>query len=234
MKSTILFTATLLALTAFGAAAAAHAATDAPGQARMKPDANGDGAIDRTEAAAHPRLAARFDQLDRNGDGRLDAGERPAHRGNGKRGERGHPGRMGGMGRGGIARLDTDGDGRIGRAEIETAPAAAGADGSRGHGGHGGRQHLLQNFAAIDADNDGHIVRSELRAWHRAQRPQRHAAMANRFDERFKAADLNGDGKLSRVEVEEKMPRMAAGYAWMDEDRDGFLSRAELEPQPMR
>jgi len=53
----------------------------------QKLDLNDDGVIERSEAAAHPRLAARFDQLDSNGDGRLDAGERP--RWQGRHGRRG-------------------------------------------------------------------------------------------------------------------------------------------------
>jgi len=77
-------------------------------------------------------------------------------------------------------------------------------------------------------------VRAELRAWQQAQRPQREAERERRFNERFDAADLNGDGRLSRVEVEEKMPRLSASFAWMDEDGDGFLSREELRPQRMR
>ena len=55
--------------------------------------------------------------------------------------------------------------------------------------------------------------------------------MRQRFDERFAAADLNGDGKLSRVEVGEKMPRLAERFAWVDENGDGFLSREELQPR---
>ena len=45
----------------------------------------------------------------------------------------------------------------------------------------------------------------------------------------FREADLNGDGKLSRVEVSETMPRLAERFAWLDENRDGFLSREELQ-----
>ena len=191
---------------------------DAP---RQRLDANGDGAIDRAEAAKFPRLAENFDKLDRNGDGKLDAGERPQHRGD-RRGKdhRGH----GGPGRhGGIAALDRDGDGRISKAELE---AGTGRD---------GRPHrLVEHFAAIDTNKDGHLVRGEVAAWHERQRPQREAEMRKRFDGKFAEADLNKDGKLSRIEVDEKMPRLAKRFAWMDDNRDGFLSRAELEPRRHR
>ena len=51
---------------------------------------------------------------------------------------------------------------------------------------------------------------------------------AKRFDEHFAAADLNRDGKLSRVEVSEKMPRLLPAFAFMDEDRDGLLTRDDV------
>jgi hypothetical protein len=114
----------------------------------------------------------------------------------------------------GIAGLDADGDGRISRDE------------AAGKGRMSGM--LVKNFDAIDANRDGHIVRTELRAWHERQKPVREAERAKRFEQRYAAADLNRDGKLSKVEVAEKMPRLAKGFAWMDDNRDGFLSRAEL------
>ena len=120
----------------------------------------------------------------------------------------------------GIAALDADADGRISRDE------AAGKGRMLGM--------LVKNFDTIDANRDGHIVRTELRAWHEAQRPLREAERERRFQERFAAADLNGDGRLSRVEVDEKIPRLSASFAWMDEDGDGFLGREELRPQRKR
>ena len=112
---------------------------------------------------------------------------------------------------GGLERMDTDQDGRISRAEFDAGQARK------------------LDFAAVDANKDGFLVRSELRAYHEAMRPQREAERAKRFDERFAAADLNRDGKLSRVEVDEKMPRMKDRFAWIDENRDGFISRGELQ-----
>ena len=54
-----------------GAALAQADAPAAPAKARAPLDTNQDGVIDRTEAAAHPRLAARFDTLDKNKDGAM-------------------------------------------------------------------------------------------------------------------------------------------------------------------
>lgn len=119
--------------------------------------------------------------------------------------------------RGGIAGLDANGDGRIARGEIDGKGRFA--------------EKLGKDFAAIDANRDGYLVRTELRAWHERMKPQRSAKRQQRFEERFAAADLNRDGKLSKVEVGEKMPRMQQRFAWMDDNRDGFLDRAELRPR---
>lgn len=192
--------ATAVAATVAGAAIAAPQS----GATRQKIDLNNDGVIDRTEAAAHPRLAASFDQLDKNRDGKLDASERPHHR------KGGHGRHGGGMDR--IVKADADGDGRISRTEA-------------------GSLHFIgEKFAEIDSNRDGYIVRSELTRYHERMRPQHEAERAKRAEERFAAADLNKDGKLSRVEVSEKMPRLEKSFAFMDEDRDGFLTRADLAP----
>jgi Ca2+-binding EF-hand superfamily protein len=219
MKRHVLYAATALVAAGLATAAVAQTTTAPDKPRRVQPDANGDGAIDRDEAAKLPRLAEKFDQLDRNGDGRLDSSERPQRKG-------GHGGRHGG-----IERADADGDGRISRAELESAQAARAGDGGR-PGGHG--HGLLDDFDAIDTNQDGHLVRGELRTWHERMRPQRAAAHAQRANEQFAEADLNRDGKLSRVEVEEKMPHLAEQFAWMDENRDGFLSREEAKPHGRR
>jgi len=223
MKRHALFAATALVVASCGLAAAAAAQTaTAPDKARhMQLDANGDGAIDRDEAAKSPRLAGKFAGLDRNADGRLEVSERP--RWNGRRGGGRH---------GGIERADGDGDGRISHAELEQAGAARATAG--GKSDRDGRHGLLDDFAAIDANKDGHLVRGELRAWHERMRPQREAEHAKRANERFAEADLNRDGKLSRVEVDEKMPHVAKRFAWMDENRDGFLNREEARPHGRR
>ena len=43
------------------------------------------------------------------------------------------------------------------------------------------------------------------------------------------AAGVLAFGKLGRAEVSEKMPRLADRFAWLDDNRDGFLTRAELQ-----
>lgn len=220
MKS-ILPLAGLLLLAPLASPLLAQSTPAAP--ARPMLDANRDGIIDRAEAAKSPRLAERFDRLDRDNDGRLTADERPHGKMRGK-----HKGRHGGL-----ERLDSDKDGRISRAEFDAGQAARAATMDKHGEKHGKRagmqQHPPMDFAAIDANRDGYLVGSELRAHHERMRPQREAERTARFNTHFAEADLNRDGKLGRAEVTEKMPRLAERFAWLDENRDGYLSREELQ-----
>ncbi|MBZ4039685.1 hypothetical protein [Novilysobacter selenitireducens] len=173
------------------------------GQRMARFDTNGDGAIDRSEAAAHPRLAEHFYAMDKNGDGRIDAGERPQW----KQGRRG--GHRGGMGH--VLKLDTDGDGRISKVEAS------------------GDERFAARFDATDANRDGYLVRSELMAAAEARRAEWKSRHAERMQQNFIEADADKDGRLSRAEVESGMPRMAKMFAFMDEDRDGYLRLVDLQ-----
>jgi Ca2+-binding EF-hand superfamily protein len=104
-------------------------------------DTNGDGMISRQEAQALPRVAGKFDAVDANGDGQLTMEELHAFH----KAHRSHEARR---------KLDTDGDGRISKAEAADAP------------------RLAQRFDAIDADGDGFISHEEMKAAH----PKRQAA----------------------------------------------------------
>ena len=115
----------------------------------VKIDTNGDGVIDRSEAAANPRMAGRFNTLDANKDGRITAEERPQRgmrdgKSGGQRGER-------------MAQLDANKDGRFSREEVA------------------GTQRVMQNFGAIDVNADGALTREEMHAYRKAHRGERGA-----------------------------------------------------------
>ena len=130
---------------------------------------------------------------------------------------------------GGIERLDADHDGRISRAEFDAGHAQRETRMQQRPARAGQSQRKALDFTAVDANRDGYIVRSELRTYHERMRPQREAERKARFDAKFREADLNHDGKLGRVEVQDKMPRLADRFAWTDENHDGFLSRVEMQ-----
>lgn len=108
-------------------------------------DANHDGAISREEAAAAPKLAGAFDEIDADRDGRVMPTElkayAKAHRG-GAQGKAGKPGK-------GFEGLDANHDGVLTRDEVAGNPKA------------------LKRFEAADADRDGRITAEEAQATRR-------------------------------------------------------------------
>ncbi len=50
-----------------------------------------------------------------------------------------------------------------------------------------------------------------------------------RFQQRFKAADADGNGRLSRAEAEKGMPGLARRFDRIDANNDGQLSRDEIQ-----
>jgi Ca2+-binding EF-hand superfamily protein len=99
----------------------------------------------------------------------------------------------------GLKKIDTDGDGKISKAEAAARPK------------------LAERFDAIDANKDGFITRDEMRAAH-----QKMAAA------KFKSVDTNGDGRISRAEADANAPRLAKHFTEVDANKDGFVSKEEL------
>lgn len=116
-------------------------------------------------------------------------------------------------------RADTDGDGRVSRAESEAAAVARSA----------------AWFEKLDLDKDGYVTQEETKQARETRRSKAKQHMEKRFGE----ADINQDGQLSLDEVQAKLPKLADRFATLDADKNGQLSKEELarrhkhrRPQP--
>lgn len=107
----------------------------------------------------------------------------------------------------GPAALDINADGLITLDEAQTHPRFA------------------ARFGEIDANQDGQLDQGEMSA----HREKRQAEMQSRGEERWKAADKDGDGVISRDEANASMPRMAERFGQFDADSDGRVSREEMQ-----
>ena len=133
----------VIALTAIALASAATVVVAAPdGQQRRgamverlkAADTNADGLISKSEAAALPRIAERFDQIDANRDGQVSFEELRAF----------HASHRGGHGKKMLKMVDTDKDGKVSKAEALAAAAA--------------------RFDRADANKDGFLTVEEMKA----------------------------------------------------------------------
>jgi len=105
-------------------------------------------------------------------------------------------------------RADTDGDGRVSRAEAEAASS----------------KKSSEWFEKLDTNKDGYVTQDEISQ----AKATRRADMKARFDDRFQEADANKDGQLSLDEVQAKMPRLADRFTTLDQDKNGMLTKDEL------
>jgi hypothetical protein len=116
-------------------------------------------------------------------------------------------------------RADKDGDGRVSRAEAESAANARSA----------------AWFDKLDLDQDGYVTQDEMKQARETRRDKAKHHMEKRFTE----ADINQDGQLSLDEVQAKLPKLADRFTTLDADKNGQLSKEELtrgrhhrHPQP--
>jgi hypothetical protein len=110
-------------------------------------------------------------------------------------------------------RGDTDGDGRVSRAEATSAAA----------------ERTGEWFDKIDLNKDGYVTPEEKKQAREQRRETVRSEMKEKFELSFKEADLNSDGLLSLDEVQAKMPRLADRFTTLDADKNGMLSKDELK-----
>ncbi len=216
----------ILALAITAALASSFAIAQDAMKAHPRIDANGDGMIDKAEAAKTPRLAAKFDQLDVNKDGKLGASERPQRehgkRGGGKRGDR-------------MQALDADKDGRISRTEANAGNAGfaqrfaemdANKDGYLDRADKQLRmtQQRAAFFGGADANKDGKLTRDEFTV-------EQGARGAERREQFAKRAEATGKTLKSRPAPTEadQLKRAGAAFDRMDANKDGTVTKAEFD-----
>lgn len=102
-------------------------------------------------------------------------------------------------------KADTDNDGTLTKDEAKSMPRVA------------------KNFDAIDTDKDGTVSLREIRA----SMKKAGKAMHDRGVERFKSADKDNDGTLTKDEAK-AMPRVAKNFDAIDTDKDGTVSEQEI------
>lgn len=106
-----------------------------------------------------------------------------------------------------MERVDTNGDGKIDRNEAKGAP------------------RLAEHFDRIDANGDGSLDKAELDKAHEHHRAGRRERGAERFEE----SDTNGDGAIDLAEAKAAAEKRAEQmFGKMDADGDGKLTREEM------
>ena len=89
---------------------------------------------------------------------------------------------------------------------------------------------LTEQFDAADTNKDGKLDTAEMDAHRDVVR----AGGRAKAEERWKAADKDGDGAISRAEAEVSMPGVAERFNKFDIDRNGKIERDELHHFRMR
>lgn len=180
-----------------GSGGGARPQIPSPQQVVSALDTDGDGKISTAEAQAAGRRGQFVLRADADGDGFVTLAElQAARQAMGQRGKK--KGRRG-QGQSPFAKLDADGDGKISTAEAQAAGAQRAA-----------------KIMAADADGDGFVTQAELQAH----------AQAQAVDATFKRLDKNNDGTLDASELS---GRRAQKVKQADADGDGNVTKAELQ-----
>ncbi|MCB1504709.1 MAG: EF-hand domain-containing protein [Hyphomicrobiaceae bacterium] len=196
------------------------------GLKRLDSDNDGDVTLDEFVKTRSDKFAA----LDKNGDGTLEGEELTS----------GMDQSTGQRTRVMMARLDTDGDGKITDAEFE-ANAGKGWRGRHGgrHGGHHGMhrsgRHGMGDMRTMD-DESGLQGKSEVDVKPGSQdtagEQDKSVDPAVRRKERFASLDANGDGVITSADLEAKSAERVGYFKKkmlhvLDKDGDGKVTRDE-------
>jgi Ca2+-binding EF-hand superfamily protein len=84
-------------------------------------------------------------------------------------------------------------------------------------------------FNEIDTNKDGFISKEEMQAHRKAMHDKFRESMRDKMREHWKSADKDGDGALSRAEVDAaKMQKLARDFDKLDKNKDGKLTEDEI------
>ena len=108
--------------------------------------------------------------------------------------------------------MDANNDGIVTREEASAFPRLAG------------------QFDTADTNKDGQLDAAEMTAHREAMR----ATMRTHAEERWKGADQDGDGALSREEATASMPGIGRQFEKFDTNSDGKIAREEMHGFRMR
>jgi hypothetical protein len=109
-----------------------------------------------------------------------------------------------------FARADTDRNGVLSRAEVDR-----------------GLPGIAPRFDDIDRNRDGSLSPDELRTWSGSRKAGDRKSEGG-FADYFRRADANGDGALTRAEVDKSLPRLGPKFSRIDANGDGKLTQDEL------
>ncbi|MDP2830277.1 MAG: hypothetical protein Q8O37_16950 [Sulfuricellaceae bacterium] len=86
-----------------------------------------------------------------------------------------------------------------------------------------------------EAGRGGVRMRQDIQSYSGENTPDREAlqrrreAFQKKAEERFRKSDQDGNGQLSRAEVQQNNPRMAKNFERIDQDKNGELSQQEIK-----
>lgn len=115
-------------------------------------------------------------------------------------------------GKAGHPQIDANNDGVISREESQVFP------------------RLAADFDAADVNKDGTLDSAELDTHRRKMRVE----MRAQAEQRWKDADTDGDGALTREEAQASMPGMAERFEQFDSNGDGKIARDEMHNLRMK
>ncbi len=91
------------------------------------------------------------------------------------------------------------------------------------------REGTDRMFNEIDTNKDGFISKEEMQAHRKAMHDKFRESMRDKMREHWKSADKDGDGALSRAEVDAaKMQKLARDFDKLDKNKDGKLTEDEI------